>query len=1520
MAINCFKIGQIDPFKSSNRVYLNETSHSNENYGVMRMETLTKTAVERAQEKVNKSTLISVESIGKLNAMIEKANESETAVILDNVDHAIAQAKAIEGLADILNTDEMALAWKQLGERYADFILNTDEIRELARLRDEAEVRMNLMEAHMIKDINKLKQFALLFVRDSNGKPISALDMTLESGKTFKIDFKDPKTGEINTFAQKYLTLGMVLDAVNLLHVKVKKSNGVETDAFLWADGNTYDKVPGSTSKKYVEILQDYSFTTPETTESAVEAATDALTEILEEENLLGAEVGTAPTEEPEISLNSLIGRTAEVPDFLAKENSYDVIKQIKNAVDGRKIYGAIRMMAAIHREVQGPIDNRNMWKALHGGIFSEEGKNVVSFKEIAKAVYGKHENKLEENFEYFTEFKKAADVLLSKLSSATEGDDPTAAYETTREAVEYTGDKAKMATTSDHFFERNSYGPPISVGAFKAIGYALSPKDRPIIDEDCWMTPAARTKAVKGYKNYGETEIISHARAFDKLMNSDTLDAYLAKLNNALVLGTAHIAAERSNLGSKREEKMPAFTVPQITEEQIKDSNFKPTEDQIMAVRHGMMIEAAAELAVYQKVEDNAPSPLGEGLTEEETAEVLAAAGQKIHGVLATYIAAHDFNNLGELSSYNAALAAGAAIDIGRGFQLEFLVSGNTFAPVIRGSAGLTYEVAFGNNKKWTFDAYAKVAHGFTNPKGFLGPVVGVGLSYELGEHGTYALDAGLHASVGSAGASAGIERNVGNVLKKRIEEFDEKHSVEITKLKNEAYAAINGLNVLDVQKTQLKAAYDAYFETQIAANVTEDFVNGDDDESRMYHYNSGIDLGKVQFTGAGILGAVGLKEGGAAVGPYITLGFGFKAVTLYVPPLETPEDVSASMRAGLPLDASEYTLPELHWVEVQITDDVLWSGDVANETAAKIEAERARTSAFEAISKGVEANALLTAGDKYTNLEIKDLDGRVQLYVDSACGIEAIQDGPQGLALNLDRNDNLLIRVFEIPAAQGRNSLTVVGITNDANATLNDIMNRSGNVLEWTQTKNGGKTNSTLIDNPNSTAEAAIFTAIEMDAKIASGTKTLGDLSKEGTVAKIREVKITELEARTGVKKEAKLFQELPEADKALAKSVAEQLVKKLNYDALATSNRNDEINAKIVELYQDAFVAAGTTDKIVTVDHIYYARQYAMELGRPSHKKVPLEWNAKAFESVVPQLSKIATEYFEKNKAEILNGSLKGEFPAGTEFFIYINENGEMKVLQGYYDIKVHREMLAPIEWNAKNPDDTLTALNLGSTDENKTAVKGIADAIAALEWPKTELNTAKSASFSEVMNTMAGALLLSEADALYGANDAAILRKMVMGTGNTASYNPTLAQEFADDVYELLTNENGMGMVRGNAVLLEWETRSGLYNKCFNLVLGRNPVLKFTPPTKTPVKSGSTRDRVEQGAVPTQGIAFTQVRITPSPIPISPSPELVLPGEDGSGYEGNSANPGDAESGDGAASGGNHPSVGRARRNK
>lgn len=1515
MAIHCFKFGFDGP---ESRVYLGphgELPHHGEGSVEDAMRTEAGRTKLEAQEKVHESKLLP-ESVRHLNELITKATNSQAEVILDNLDAAIKELDAIEGLRDALDADGYAIALKQFDAAYSDFAINPTEIRELAQVRAEATQRIALMEAHKVTDVEKLKAFAWLFLRDSDGKQLS-WSKKLEPGETLKIDFKDPVTGIVNIFARDKLTLGMVLEAVGLDHLTVgNRINGrPETVAYLWPDHKTYNKPIGYTGKKsYVEILQDYTLTTPKAgvepiapevpTEEkpALVAGTtprEGYTpgfvdgrDIMSEEDYARAQAEEAamgprtlmhhrPTEvyvgpgagpdtdltltaavtaaTPEISLDSLKSQGVELPRHFRGEDSYEQIAKIKYLKNGQAVYDAIRMMAAVHRMVAGPIDNRTMWETLRGGLLSKGGRWEIAFNEMAKAVYGKNENKIDDSLPYIKEFKAAAKALLENLDKTEETGTGPRSYQELREGTEYTGEQAAMARVTDQMFDRNSYGPPIALKPFQAIVYAMSAKDRPTINEDSWMTPSAGSNLAYSYKRYGETEVISHSRAFDKLMETKNVEAYVKKLNLYMLMGSIHINSQAKNLNFPRENTVEA---PPITPDQVKQKEppFTLTDDQIAAARHGAMIFAAAELGVYQKVEaerKTGDDPLvdsvaqmaaKEGLTDTETEALSRAAQQKLYGVVGAYAATHDIENLDEWASYSAGLSAGVQADLGHGFKLEFLASTNTIDPVIRTSAGVIYNLNFGKEGRWHMDLYAKVKAGLAGPVA----IAGFGVGYELGLDRVWSADAGISVSSDvTAAASIGAERNIGRVLQKQIDEFREKHKEEVDALETEVYAAIDALDVMPVQKKQLKEAYDGYLNQQIAFGVTRDFT---------------VWYKQVKFVGAGIVGAVGLKEGGFAVGPYITLGVGFQAVTLYVPPLETPEQVAYSIEMGLPVEVKNYKVPGPDWVKVEVTDQVLWSGEASTREAAVAEAEAARTRALDTMSAGVSGDAILTPGDLFTNIEFKDLNGTVQLFVDSRAGIETVQDGPQNISVNLDSDNDLLIRILEIPAAQGGDPIVIVGLTNNPAASMDDIVANSGNYLTWNQTPDGKKSDSTLVDNTKSSGEDGILPSFMVaEAKVDSGEIELGDLSIEGAERNVRSVRYEDIRRRDEVEVASERFSE---AEKTMAETVAGELIAAgFGYKKLILSDQKDKIHAKIVELYATKGVTAEE-------DKVKLAHQYAMEMDRPQYKDIPLEWNNRAFGEVAGEFSTLATAYWEAHEAEMKEGGMRDAFPEGSEFLVTINEKGEVIMLGGYYNNELYGDVLAPVKWDAANPEATLNSMEVPVTAENKAAVIGIADAIAKLDWEEKPLEG--TADFNTARKTMVGDKLLTTkcSNDLYGPEDGAKLREMA-NTNNPALY-PELAKEFAEDTAELLANKQAT--IRGNPVAIDWEIYSGLDDNCFNLTFARNVKLVYERPAKKEVKAASTREKVEQGMAPEMTVKYTKLRLAPGLIPITPDVEV------------------------------------------
>ncbi|MFA5788654.1 MAG: hypothetical protein WC924_02160 [Candidatus Gracilibacteria bacterium] len=1537
MVIPCFKFGFEDPFASTRRVYLQDPES---------VDTKLENAKLDAEKKIDASKLVP-ESAEHLNKLLTKTTYSQAEVVIDNLDAAIKQLKAIDGLRDMLGKEGTVIAMVQFDAAYGDFALTPDEIKELAQTRQDATTRLDLIEAHKVRDINKLKAYALLFLRDSSGKPLSMLDASLADGETLTVNFKDPVTGRVNEFAKNTVTLGMVLEAVkrDRLTVSNRIYGRPPVTAYLWSDHKTYDQPVGSTDKKkYVEILDNYKLTTPEAEVAPAAPKEDELKELLRSDAepqesynpdfidargymsdedyakakakdeaalargetayreattmYIGKPAGDSninlqaliATSTPEPSLDSLRGYSVEVPKHFRGEDSYEQIEKIKYLKNGQAVYDAIRMMAAIYREVRGPIDNRNMWKELRGGIFSRGGHWKIAFNEMAKTVYGKNENKLDDFLPYIKEFKTAAQTLLTTLDKTKEvaganGD----AYKNQREAVVYTGEKIDMARLTGEVFDRDSYGPPVSLNVFQSIRYGLSKKDRPTVNSDIWTSKVATSRSARGYKVYGEQEVISHARAFDKMMAVGSRQEYLDLLNNYLDMG-------RSLLVGKN------ISAPErvIIDHPINPA-FKLSEDQIMAIRYGAMYFAAAELGVYQKVDAakkdaEAKDAAGEiagnlaeqaaaggQLNSEQKAKLEAELSQKIYGVLSAYASVQP----GEKEQYLAGLEGGLGITLldasipGR-LSLQWTVRADEKLnsplpiPILTTGPGLIYNVDFGKNKRWHADAYAKALGGFDKEGNLaIGPTIGVDASYDLTESGTLAVGTGASLGLREDGDIAGthlsLDRNLSRVLQKKVVEFREEHSAELNVLQFNSLMAINELNVDEVQKNMLWAQYEKYMDHRIAYDETKDFT-------KWYK--------QVKLISVGLTAAVGLKEGGFAVGPYITIGIGFRAQTLYVPPLETPDQVVRSMETGLPTGIEGYKVPEADWIKAEVSDQILWDGNAASKDAAYARAETESARALDAMSKGVADDVEMTADGKFTNIEFKNLNGKVRLYTDGRAGIETIQDGPQDLALNLDSNDQLLIRILEIPAAQGGDNAVVIGITNNPSASLDDIVTNSSNYLAWNQTPDGEKSNSVLASNPEAVdVTSVMMTRGEAEKRLAESTMALGDLTKEGAKQNVHKFQYEDLRRRSAREDASERF---TEAEKDLAELIANELIKAdYNYRKLVLSSNKEEIHKKIVELYKERSTPAeGNLVKLV--------HQYAMEIDRPRHRDIPLEWNERAFAKIAGEDSTLAAKYFKMHAAELKEGGMQSAFPEGSEFLVTIMENGDVIMLGGYYNKAVYGEILAPVKWDPKNPKSTLEAM--GMVGEDTKAVEGIAAAIADLNWEEKPL--VGTADFNTARETMTGDKLLTTrcSNDLYGAADGAKLRRMA--DENNPKLFPALAKEYAEDVAKLLLNKQAT--IRGNPVAIDWEVYSGLNDKCFNLTFARNVKLVYEIPGKKDVQSASTREKVETGMTPEMSVKYNTLRIAPSVIPIMPG--VGNANEDATGREGPAAKPGDVEPGE------------------
>ena len=237
-----------------------------------------------------------------------------------------------------------------------------------------------------------------------------------------------------------------------------------------------------------------------------------------------------------------------------------------------------------------------------------------------------------------------------------------------------------------------------------------------------------------------------------------------------------------------------------------------------------------------------------------------------------------------------NGALAAGFGIPILHdkipgNLSLEWTISANTLEPVLRTSAGVVYRIDLGKEGRTHLEAYAKLNFGLSE-EGYLGPNFGFHASHDMNKDGTWALGGGggvgLRENGNLAFVEASVDINHSARLQKKIRDFKKAHSESMKVTEQEAIADINSLNVDPVLKKMLIRQYERYINGRIEVAVTQTFVGREESQDALDFV-----LHQIKIVSFGLTAAVGLEAGGFAVGPYITIGIGYRAITLYVPPL---------------------------------------------------------------------------------------------------------------------------------------------------------------------------------------------------------------------------------------------------------------------------------------------------------------------------------------------------------------------------------------------------------------------------------------------------------------------------------------------------------------------------------------------------------------------------------------------------------------------------------------------------------
>lgn len=1509
MAIHCRNHGFLDPFENSFRVYDAQVPE------VGTSEKLDSKRVE-AEKKITEAKDLLPETVSKLNGILEKLAPEEMDAFLDNLDIAILEFSHIERLNKEVSPKMQAALKTVFAERnkvLADYKLTEEDIEALSKVREDMQDRIELMEAHFVQSTEKvgeIKMQALKFVRKAGSNKPLLRPGDIEPGAAYIFDFRNPSTGQINTFAQRNITLADAMRALKLSEVQLKKRTSSKLiPAYLWPDRGAYGEAhsvkPGegtASDQNYLAVIEGDSFIPavekPEPRPAVAQSApndtvvqgegissvtgrprpvdgSDAgiphgalgYRESFEDEMERGApDAPISVTASPEVvskDYSNLLGKKATIPADLRDENSWEQIQNLKyKAQGGDEVYKAIVTLAEIRTAEGLNTDNRTMWEEIFG-----LGPKTVNFNELVRAAYNiqlfdKRYDKpgewlIKEYGSATGERKKtmkmvldAGETILTKLPNLKDSGISEQAYLEAREA----GISPEMAGvskyTDDYLFDRESLGPPVQLSTFQSIGFWLSGKDRPVVTPDNWLDPVAVGRKKGEAPNYGEIEVISQSRAYAKLMATGSPEAYVEALSKYRIMGEIQINAMAGlggTPGIKVDEKeihTAPITLPDVNSGKV------PNEDQQKAIHYGMMLEAAKELRLYQDAEEVVSQEEKERRAYNRTGDVY---GTGFVGA-STDLPAESFDdmNVGGSAglSARAKVLPGTTADLGLEGSLwdDGDKKPDTVGTDLDVRTGLTWESRrYGKHKRGRVGGGVHGSYDLLD--GGLGVDANVYAKHDLDKHGVWAAKAGAGAELNTVdGASfeaeLGVEQDMGRLYEQRLREFKEKHGEDIEAAKSAARTKIDEAEGIDeASKEALKQASDAYIDMLVEQGVMKDWTR----------------LTKqLKFAGAGVKvgGSLNLKKlfkNGVRIGPFITFAFGFKPTTFYVKP------VSESGPGGS-VDASEMIPEDSEMIEIRLPEEVLYTGGEAEKAEAIERATEKWTAATEARNAGLKDHVELTrAADlPYDKMNFKNLDGIVKLYVDPNSDIEVITDGHADNYLNIALENNLHIEILEYRSSQGGPTEYEIYLS-EGGATPQDIRSSSEAYLTWIQQQSGAVTGSTNIIRKNEGVPPKnIYTLPEASAAgLETRNKNPEDL--------VEEVTYDELVLREGAR-DATLFDEYSEADFARASRVGKELINSgVDYDSLALGKRDEEINKKIVELYaQDSDPL--TADK-VTIDHIYMARQHAMEVNRPHNVDMPIEWNADAFELFAGEASKLYNDYLSDNKEAIEKGGLRGTFPEGSEFYISISHKGVAQgeaLLLGYYDKRLHGDILAPIEWSAQNPDATLEALGMNvaslSTEDHEKMKESVIKVAKLIEtnngkgWPPSPFNTLSEATFEKAKYTIAGELLLTNAEALYGTERGRKLRDMAMG----GEKDTALEAEFLQDVQELLSDTHKT-MVGETPVILQMEVRSGLYEKCLNLTISRNFLIKFQPPVEKPATVTVERKSTEEGLRPEQ--AFT-----------------------------------------------------------
>ncbi|MFA5792990.1 MAG: hypothetical protein WC897_03930 [Candidatus Gracilibacteria bacterium] len=1417
MALHCINFGFIDPFEKKGLSYVEQQNN----------DALKSQAEKLIKEtKGNRGVEAAPETVREFNEKLDKLateNPSKLSVFLYNLEGAFKEYDLVQKLLPKVSKSIGDALKQNFWSKYEDDMLSHEELNDLINARQTVEYRLQLRENSLKPNTSELIKNSLAFVqKKGEDAPVGKDATSLKEDTEYVISLKDPKTGLINRNVQKYLTLGHILTRIGAKTAKVG-----DKIAHLWKDGNTYDREEteeNRQTKRYIPIVEgsefkimpdtdtDMSGTYIEPTLRSVETKKGQFDDIQRRGDKYARYDATASTpavlataEETatkETDYSSLLTQKASLPPYFKGKYSNEYIREIKQMQNGgEKVYEALDTLAKIATKMGNQTDMEIVWNNIRGFIPIIGTRQVVSFKEIVHAIYGPKTNPedvIKENGT-FTErkaFLNASKNILDNLSGLT----PTNV--TVKQLVEGKrnltfeagSDLDKMSKYTENFFDKDNFGPPVDLAIRRRIIYMLGAKDRPILTKENCLTPLA------GGAQTMEGDVISEARAYEKLMESGSKTKYLTALNKYINLGAESVKMLNSGLN-----------VPG----QITNLNSEPTEEQTLAIRYGMMVEASMELHLLQEAEEEAAQKVrvisGPGKPQVNfgaNAYVDLERDLAVGGYVA--VAKEIRDNV----SVNASVSASTNGEsrLRAGVQKKWDKLGRKDKGSITTGAGVLVnpengDIGMGAYAEWNRDLEkGRGLFKWFNKNGNIETSVEAGASAYL-------------SGKAEANAGGGLDFDANAKLITKIAEAQKTKKPEI-----EAICDKTKNNTALSSNPKIREAY---------ANATRYLLN----QIVARKVIEGFEVSAIRITDFNVLEggvATDTRTGkfGASVGPSISFVIGDQTVTMHLNPdtiIEDPDNPIAEVWTSKDADKVD--------VSVNITDEILWNGDNnAKEVAKKRATETVQKALQEKNDAFKDKMTLKESPDGlFTQIDFKQLDGTVRLFVDRDAKFQLIHD-KNATYLNMGLKDNLIVTVNKKNEGYG-GANTVEIFLSDTQKSAEKIKAESGMCVTWNQWLNDKTDEHEAITLNKDIKQSNIYSYQDAQRAINEGSLKVRGSTGKSAEALLREEKFENVAMLKEISN-ASIFAEFTEPEKDIAKNMATELLKEFDYNALATSENSTAINNRIIELYNPA---------IPSENKILLVRQYAMEQGRRTLVHLPIGWNEKALNEIAgPELTEMYMKYVKDHQSEIESASkddirndLKGTLPDGAEFVISVCNDGKTALLRGYYNREIHGDVLARIKFDKDNPKQTLEALGSNGDDTDlQDKVKAMATVIEGRPWKKLEQN----ATLEQILNSSIGAIIRTDAKNLYANAPEKANRLLEIAKKPSMTLNEKdkeLIEEFKTAVLTLSNVENGIATINGIPVKVKSEVYIGLYEECMNLLMGKHPILNYPQPKQTPV---------------------------------------------------------------------------------